>query len=90
MMETPVLFGDFFFVCPQDLSLGSPVCALKVVLMTSWPGFTVLCILSYGTLYLRTITSTLLNLPQMDSNQDVEESQKMKNGRSCKTKAVVS
>lgn len=58
--------------CPQDLSLDSPVCALKVFLLTSWPGFTLLCIISYGTLYLSKTTFALWNLPQMDSNQDVE------------------
>lgn len=73
-----MLFGDFFQY-PQDRSLDTPVCALKAVLLNSWPGFTVLCIISYGTLYLRKITSA-----------DVEESQNMKNGRSSKTKVVVS
>lgn len=85
----PLCSSEIFFQSPHDLSFDSPVCALKAVLLTSWPGFTVLSIISYGTLYLRKITSASLNLPQMDSNQDVEESQKMKNGRSSKNKVVV-
>lgn len=68
----PCALWRFLFLCPQDLSLDSPVCALKVFLLTSWPGFTLLCIISYGTLYLSKTTFALWNLPQMDSNQDVE------------------
>lgn len=51
-----------FFQSPQDLSLDSPVCALKAVLLTSWPGFTVLCIISYGTLNLRKIHIRFIEL----------------------------